>query len=83
MNAIPAGQNVDMVYGNSIGAVNDFIWATNLSATTRPSSTIYVIDGANRTTHRLELHARVTATQNVTAITAPRPLPTPVRKPQA
>ncbi len=69
INAVSAGQNVDMVYGGSVGAVNDFIWATNLSATARTSSTIYVFDGANRSTQRLELPA------GVNAIQTPSPVP--------
>ena len=69
INAVSAGQNVDMVYGGSVGAVNDFIWATNLSATARTSSTIYVFDGANRSTQRLELPA------GVNAIQTPSPIP--------
>lgn len=70
INAVAAGQNVDMVYGNSVGSVNDFIYATNLSATTRTSSTVYVFDGANRSASRLDLPSGVNAIQNPTAIPA-------------
>lgn len=70
INAVSAGQNVDMVYGGSVGAVNDFVWATNLSATTRTSSSIYVFDGANRAAQRLELPTGVNAIQTPSAIPA-------------
>lgn len=70
INAVSAGQNVDMVAGTSVGAVNDFIWASNLSATTRTSSTLYAFDGANRSVQRLELPAGVNAIQNISAIAA-------------
>ncbi len=68
ISAVPAGQNVDMVYGTSVGSVNDFLYATNLSATARTSSTLYVFDGANRSAQRLELPTGVGAIQNLTAI---------------
>ncbi len=66
--AIPAGQNPDLVTGTQTGTFNDFLWGTNFTATSRTSSAVYALDGADGSTVRLDLPAGTTAIQTVTAI---------------
>ena len=80
ITAIRAGQTPDLVTGTQTGTFNDFLWSTNFTATSRTSSAVHALDGADATAIRIDLPAGTTAIQTVSAIPQINSLIAPAQK---